>query len=161
MNRSRHLIVMFCLSVIVGIAAGGANAQSTAAVAPSPSFHATTAQSQVGSTTTFTGTIQSVVSTKKAGSSQVVTLVLAGPQGITNANVGPYLNGEIQKSLAKGTSVQVSGIIRTYNGQNHLLVQELTVGNQKVRVRNENGSLIRPGVDPANRKGHSGSKGGN
>ncbi len=167
MNRSRHLVVMFCLSVFGVILPTAANAQSSAEVAPSTSFHGTNAsQSQVASkanAVTVTGTIQDVLSKRKNGTNGSLNLVLAGPQGIVNASMGPYLTSEVKTALAKGTSVQVAGLSRTINGQNYVLVQELTVGSQKVTVRNENGSLIRPqsAATASARKGHTVTKGAN
>jgi hypothetical protein len=159
MQQSRHLVVMCCFAVFIGIIPSVASAQSTAAVVPSTSFHGINAN-QVQSTTsanlvTVTGTIQEVVSTRKAATSLGTRLVLAGPQGIVNASVGPYLSTEIKSSLAKGEQVVVAGTNRTINGENFLLVRNITIGNQTIAVRNENGFLIRP-RNAANVRGHQG-----
>lgn len=167
MNRSRRLLVLFCLSVFGVMLPTAGNAQSSAAVNSSTSFHGTNAsQSQVtpeANVVTVTGTIQDIVSKRKTGTNGSLHLVLAGPQGIVNASMGPYLTSEVKTALAKGTSVQVAGISRTINGQNYVLVQELTFGSQKVTVRNENGSLIRPqsALTASSRKGHTVTKGAN
>lgn len=148
MNRSRHFVVMFCLSVFGGMVPSVGRAQSTAAVTSSPSFHGTSASQiqslSAGDRLTATGTIQEVVSTHTPGSPQGIRLILSGPQGIIDASVGPYLTTEVQESLATGQSVAVNGVVGTFNGHDYLLVRQLTIGDREITIRNEKGFLVHP-----------------
>jgi hypothetical protein len=152
MNRSRHLVVMFCLSVLGGIVPGVAIAQSSATVTPSTSFHGTSAsQTHATSAVTVAGTIQQVVSTQAEGSPRGLHLVLAGPQGIIDASVGPYLASDVKESLATGKQVQIAGTTQTFNGQSYFLVRELTIGDRQITIRDENGFLVHPRAEESNR----------
>jgi hypothetical protein len=161
MNTNRHLIVVFCLSAIGGIVPATAKAQSAAAVTPSTSFRGTIASQAKtlapGDEFNATGTIQEVVTTHTKGTPGGLHLIVAGPQGIIDASMGPYLAAEVQESLASGQSVSLTGVMGSFNGRDLLLVRQFTIGERQITVRNEKGFLMQPGV---NRKQQS-TKGGN
>lgn len=69
-------------------------------------------------------------------------VTLAGPQGIIDANVGPYLTTEIEKSLSTGQPVAVDGVVGIFNGHEYLLVRQLTIGDGQITIRNERGFLV-------------------
>jgi hypothetical protein len=148
MNRSRHLVFLFCISACGGMVPSLANAQSAAAATSSRSFsETTTSQSRplsAGDELTVTGTIQEVVSTPATGSPRGVHAILAGPQGVIDASVGPHLSTEVQQSLATGQSVTAYGVLATFNGQNYLLVRQLTIGDRQITLRNRTGFLVHP-----------------
>lgn len=148
MNRSGHLVVLFCLSVSAVTVPGVALAQSASVVTPSPSFQGTrTKQGETlspGDELAASGNIQEVISTNTPGSPRGLRLVLAGPQGIIDASVGPYLTTEVQESLTAGQLVAVSGVVATFNGHDYLLVRQLTIGDRQIAVRNEKGFLVHP-----------------
>ena len=153
MSRSRHLVVAFCLSVFGGMTARVAAAQSAAQATPSTSFRGSSGSQATAKTdeVIISGTIEEVRSAHTQESPRGLSLVLAGPQGTVNASVGPYLATDIQQSLAVGRQVKVTGVNRTYNGENYLLVRQLTIGDQKVTVRNEKGFLLHPAPSGARR----------
>ena len=72
---------------------------------------------------------------------------MAGPQGIVDAHVGPFLNKETTDILQSGAPVRIVGAMSPLNGKDYFLVRELTVGGSTVTVRTERGLLVR--VHPA------------
>ena len=146
MKRSRRLLVIFCLSIFAGIVPGVLTAQSNPAAAPSTSFRGTSTSQAAPATdeVTVAGTVQQVVSTNTPGRPRGLQLVLAGPQAMINASLGPYLSTNVKESLAAGQHVEVTGVMHTLNGQSYFLVRDFTVGGHRVTVRNEKGFLIHP-----------------
>ncbi|MGC1414034.1 MAG: hypothetical protein WA817_02040 [Candidatus Acidiferrum sp.] len=148
MNRSRHLVFLWCLSVCGGMVPGVATAQSTTAPGSAPSFRGTsTSQSKILSTSdevTATGTIQEVVSTFAKEGPRGIHVILTGPQGVIDASVGPYLSTEVQQSLASGQSVTAQGVLTTVNGHDYMLVRQLSIGDRQITVRNQAGFLVHP-----------------
>lgn len=146
MNRSRHLVVLFCLSVGGAMAPGLAAAQS--AIMAAPSFRGTSTGQiktlSAGDQLSATGTIQEVVSTHEPGSPRGLRLVVAGPQGVIDANVGPYLTADVQQGLAAGQPIAVNGVLGTFNGHDYLLVRQLTMGDRQITIRNARGFLVHP-----------------
>jgi len=92
---------------------------------------------------TFNGSIQMVVTKHQLGSPAGMHLVVAGPAGVVDAHVGPFLSKEITEALQKGTSVRIVGAMASERGRTYLLARELTVGNRTVVVRGEHGTLVR------------------
>lgn len=148
MNRRRHLVVLLCSFALGGMVPAIGLAQSTPAVVPSTSFRgASTNQIKTlspGDELAATGTIQEVVTTYTPGSPRGVRVILASPQGIIDASVGPYLAADVQQSLAAGESVTVDGVVGTFNGHDYLLVRQMTISDRQVTIRNERGFLVRP-----------------
>jgi len=98
---------------------------------------------------TLTGTIHEVVTRHMAGTPAGMHLMVAGPQGLVDAHVGPFLSREIKDALHTGTPVQLVGAMASLRGKNFLMVRELNVGGTKVIVRSEHGFLVRSqGVNP-------------
>jgi hypothetical protein len=91
---------------------------------------------------TFSGTIQDVVSQHVAGSPAGIHLLVAGPQGVVDAHVGPFLSKETKESLQAGMPVRIVGAMSLQEGKNYLLARELTVGGSTVTVRSERGVLL-------------------
>jgi hypothetical protein len=146
MKRSRRLQVIFCLSVFAGIVPGVLTAQSNPAAAPSTSFRGTSGSqtTPAADEVTMAGTIEQVVASNTPGRPRGLQLVLAGPQGMINASLGPYLSTDVKESLAAGQHLEVTGVTHTWNGQSYFLVRDFTLGGHHVTVRNEKGFLIHP-----------------
>jgi hypothetical protein len=167
MNNGRHLVVVFCLSVVGGILPGTAKAQSSAAVVPSSSFRGASSSKAVGLSPgdelTAVGTIEEVVSTHTQGSPRGLRVILAGPQGIIDASVGPYLAADVQESLLVGQPVTLDGVMSIVNGHHYLLVRQMTIGDRQIAVRNERGFLLHPQATGMTRARHNqnASKGDN
>jgi hypothetical protein len=153
MNKSRRLVILFCLSVCAAAAPSAALAQSASAATPSNSFNeARPKQSETpapGDELAASGTIQEIISTNTPGTPRGLRMILIGPQGVIDASLGPYLTSVVQQSLTAGQLVAVDGVAVTLNGHDYLLVRQLTIGDHQIGVRNDKGFLIHPASNHA------------
>jgi hypothetical protein len=104
--------------------------------------------------TTVNGTIQKVVTKHTVGSPAGMHLLVAGPQGLVDTHVGPFLSKQTTAALQAGMPVRIVGANVSMHGRNYFLARQLTVGNNTVTIRNEHG-LLRPSgrmARPASRK---------
>lgn len=154
MNRNRLFVFLFCLSLSWWIVPSAATAQSSASVTPSAAFHGSTVGQATSSEVTVTGTIQQTASQAVHAGPRGIHLVLTGTQGVFNANVGPYLSTNVKQSLSAGKQVQVTGVIQAFNGQDYLLVRELTVAGRQIIIRNQYGFLVHPESSTGSRSQH-------
>jgi hypothetical protein len=92
---------------------------------------------------TLTGTVQEVVTRRMPGRPAGMHLMVASPQGLVDAHVGPFLSREMKEALHTGTPVQLVGAMASLRGRKYLMVRELNVGGTKVIVRSEHGFLVR------------------
>ena len=92
---------------------------------------------------TVKGTVQEVVTKRVARSPVGMHLLVAGPEGVVDAHVGPYLTKDIQEALHAGLPLQVVGAMEESHGKHYLLARQLIFGGRTVTVRNENGFLAR------------------
>jgi hypothetical protein len=92
---------------------------------------------------TFNGSIQTIVTKHVVGSPAGVHLLVAGPQGVVDAHVGPFLPKATREALATGMPVRIVGAMATERGRTYLLARELTVANHTVMVRSKHGALVR------------------
>jgi hypothetical protein len=92
---------------------------------------------------TVNGTIQKIVTRHVVGSPAGMHLLVARPEGVVDAHVGPFLSKETKKALQTGTPVRIVGATSSLNGKDYFLVRELTVGGSTVTVRSEHGLLVR------------------
>ena len=92
--------------------------------------------------TTLHWTIQEVVTKHAVGSPAGMHLLVAGPQGVVDAHVGPFLSKETKEALQTGTPVRIVGAMASLHGKNYLLARELTVGGTTVTVRSEHGFCV-------------------
>ena len=91
---------------------------------------------------TLNGTIQEVVTRHEVGSPAGIHLLVASPQGVMDAHVGPFLSKETKESLQAGMPVRIVGAMSSLQGKNYLLARELTVGGSTVTVRSKHGLLV-------------------
>jgi hypothetical protein len=91
--------------------------------------------------TTLNGTIEKVVTQHTAGSPAGMHLLVAGPQGVVDAHIGPFLTKETKQALQEGTPVRIVGAMTSLHGKDYLLARLLTVGDRTVTVRSEHGLL--------------------
>jgi hypothetical protein len=89
------------------------------------------------------GDIQQVVTRRVPGGPVGMHLLVAGPEGLVDAHVGPFLSKEMKDALHTGTPVQIVGAMTSVNGKNYLLARELNVGGSTVKVRSKTGLLLR------------------
>jgi len=105
--------------------------------------------------TTFEGTIQEVVMKHTAGSPAGMHLMVAGPKGLVDAHVGPFLSKETKAVLQPGVPVRIVGVSTSLGGKSCFLTRLLTVDGNTVTVRNKRGFLA---LGHANREHLSRSK---
>lgn len=89
------------------------------------------------------GTIQEVITKHVVGSPAGMHLLVAVPEGVVDAHVGPFLSKETKEALEAGAPVRIVGAMASLNGKHYFLVRELTVGGSTVTVRSEHGLLVR------------------
>jgi hypothetical protein len=92
---------------------------------------------------TLNGTVQEVVTKRVPGSPVGVHLLVAGPEGVVDAHVGPYLSKDAQEALHAGLPLQIVGAMEEAHGKHYLLARQLIFGGNTVTVRSENGFLVR------------------
>jgi len=97
---------------------------------------------------TLNGDVQQVVTRHVVGAPVGMHLLVAGPEGLVDAHIGPFLSKEMKEALHTGTPVQIVGAMATLNGKNYLLARELTVGGTTITVRSEHGFLRRSQLTP-------------
>ncbi len=102
-----------------------------------------------GHETTLNGSVEEVITKRVAGSPIGIHLLVAGPEGVVDAHIGPYLSKDIQEALHAGLPVQIIGAIEEVHGKQYLLARQLIFGGRLVTVRNENGFLARVQDDRA------------
>jgi hypothetical protein len=95
---------------------------------------------------TLTGTVQEVVTRRMPGRPAGMHLMVAGPQGLVDAHVGPFLSREMKEALHTGTPVQMVGAMASLRGRKYLMVRELNVGGNTVTLRSDHGFLVRSHV---------------
>jgi hypothetical protein len=83
-----------------------------------------------------------VVSKHVPGSPAGIHLLVAGPQGVVDAHVGPFLSKETKESLQAGMPVRIVGAMSLLEGKNYLLARELTVDGSTLTVRSKHGLLL-------------------
>jgi hypothetical protein len=90
---------------------------------------------------TVTGPIQSIVSDSAHRPAGMHVLV-SGSNGTVDACLGSFVSHDVQQSLREGTSIEVTGSNETVNGNEYLLVRQMTVGGRQILIRNEHGFLV-------------------
>jgi hypothetical protein len=122
------------LVLLAGIVPASSFAQTeNRVVGPKP--HGAAISTTAKTESTVSGTIQQV--TSQHGSQQ---LVIEGGKGAVTADLGPYA----AKGYKAGDHIEVSGWMRTTNGNNVLLARQITTGERQVVVRNSNGMPVHP-----------------
>jgi hypothetical protein len=91
---------------------------------------------------TFEGTIQEVVLKHTAGSPAGMHLMVAGPNGLVDAHVGPFMSKETKEVLQAGVPVRIVGANTTVHGKTYFLTRQLTVDGNTITVRNPRGFLV-------------------
>jgi hypothetical protein len=91
---------------------------------------------------TFEGTIQEVVVKHTPGSPAGMHLMVAGPNGLVDAHVGPFMSKEIKEVLQAGVPVRMVGANTTIHGKTFFLARQLTVDGKLVTVRSPRGFLV-------------------
>jgi hypothetical protein len=99
--------------------------------------------------TTLDGTIQQVVTRHTVGSPAGMHLMVAGPQGLVDAHVGPFLSKEMKTAVQAGMPVRIVGATTLLHGKSYFLARQVTIGDHTVTVRSPRGILMPPHSDVA------------
>jgi len=97
--------------------------------------------------TTFEGTIQEVVLKHTAGSPGGMHLMVAGPAGLIDAHIGPFMTKQTKEVLQAGVPVRLVGAKTTVRGKTFFLARQLTVDGNTIQVRTPRGFLVMPRSD--------------
>jgi hypothetical protein len=92
--------------------------------------------------TTFEGTIQEVVVKHTVGSPAGMHLMVAGPNGLVDTHVGPFMSKETKEVLQPGVPVRIVGASIEMHGKTYFLARQLTVDGNTITVRSPRGFLM-------------------
>jgi hypothetical protein len=145
-TTNRFASSLFCVVLLGGIVSGTSAKAMSAPVQSSVPSTATSAgwnsaNSPAGEIKVL-GTIRQVVSNHDAGGPAGVHILIDGPLGSFDASLGSFLPNDVRQALSNGAPVQITGIVRSANGKDYLLVRQLNVGGHQVTIRNANGFLV-------------------
>jgi hypothetical protein len=142
MKKSTSFLLVCCATYVSAVLPATVMAQSSASIATPTSFRGTTQKAAAAKEITVTATVQQVL-TKGAKGNSATRLVVSGPQGLFNADLGPYLAKDVKESLTPGKQLQLAGTMQTIQGQSYLMAHQLTLADRQITIRNENGFLVR------------------
>jgi hypothetical protein len=91
--------------------------------------------------TTFEGTILEVVVKHTPGTPAGMHLMVAGPDGVVDAHIGPFMSKETKEVLQSGVPVRIVGANTELRGKTYFLARELTVDGNTITVRSKHGAL--------------------
>jgi hypothetical protein len=92
--------------------------------------------------TTFEGTIQEVVVKHTPGSPAGMHLMVAGPNGLVDAHIGPFMSKETREVLQPGVPVRIVGAKTELHGKTIFMARQLVVDGNTVTVRSPRGFLV-------------------
>jgi len=94
---------------------------------------------------TLTGTVSSVVKQPSAGMIIGSHLLLETSSGSVDASLGKWgLQGKGALSVAAGEQVEVTGVMKTLNGNRVFLARSVKANGQVYPIRNEHGIQMSP-----------------
>jgi hypothetical protein len=85
------------------------------------------------------GSIESVVPKQASGSPSGLNLRISSTRGELYANIGPGLGAQSPQKLTSGQFLTLTGLVRTYNGNQYILVRILNINGHTLVVRNAQG----------------------
>jgi hypothetical protein len=156
-------VILCTIGASVLVLAGGSTSPASAQTAPagsSPALQRWDSASEIS----FPGTINEVVTEHAPNVPAGVNLLIDGTTSFQYANLGSQLNSSLKSELTPGQAVTLKGIVRSIDGQNFLIVRQLTIGQQTTQIRNTHGMLsprVEAGAYQGNRpRGKSATAGG-
>jgi hypothetical protein len=91
---------------------------------------------------TMGGTVAQVNNNHTPGAPRGFLLTINGNQGALTACLGLNLSPRLQKALAAGTSVQLTGVMETIGSSRYLMARSITAGGIPTILRNEHGFAV-------------------
>jgi len=98
---------------------------------------------------TVEGTIQEVVTKHTVGTPPGMHLMVAGPQGLVDVHLGPFMSKQTKEALQAGMPVRIVGATTSLHGKTYLLARQITFGESTVTVRSPRGIIMPPHSDNA------------
>jgi hypothetical protein len=138
-----------CAIVLMGGSIRPASAQTAVAARSSAAFQRWNSANEIS----VTDVIHEVVTGHTSGFPIGVNLLLDSAQSFQYASLGSQLNSSIKSELAAGQSIKLKGIVTNINGQNFLVVRELTINQQTTEIRNNKG-MLSPRVEASASQGN-------
>jgi hypothetical protein len=134
--EKKGLMLFFCLVLLSLFTQGAALAQQ-----PASRFEAT-GLDKPAQDATMGGTVAQLNKTVTPGAPRGFLLTVNGTVGAFTASLGVGLSPELQKALATGTTVQVTGVMETIDGTRYLLARTITAGGKQTILLNEHGFAV-------------------
>jgi hypothetical protein len=92
---------------------------------------------------TLNGTIQEVVIQRPPGGPPGTHVLVAGPEGLVDAHIGPFLSQKTKDALQAGTPIEIVGATTRVNEKSYLLARQLIIAGRTITVRSKHGFLLR------------------
>lgn len=149
---------VFFVVLLWWVVSAGALAQGKTGSLASGAHQGWSASNEV----TLSGEISSIAAKSRPGALPGLNFAMSGSQHALTVNAGANLSEEIRRLIYPGEPVQVTGVMRTVNGQDYLLARELVVEGRTIHVRSRSGFPVRQmgAGDPHSRTVKSDLKGG-
>jgi hypothetical protein len=132
---TRGLLLYYCL-VLISLLTHVALAQQPAARLEA------TGLDKPANDTVLAGTVDQLSSHQAQPAGFLLTM--NGPQGAVTAVLGLRLSPQVQQSLTRGATVQVTGTMETIGGKSYLLARTITAAGQQTTLRNQHGFAVNP-----------------
>jgi hypothetical protein len=137
--QKKDLFAALCLVFVYVFTHALILAQESGPPQPAVSQKASAPVSSTHQDISVTGTIQQVQTTH-AG----VHLLVSSSQGLFDAHLGSNLTSDVMRQLSADQPVQIVGFMQTVNGNDWLLVRQLTIAGDTITIRNQYGSPVYP-----------------
>jgi hypothetical protein len=135
-EEKKGLMIFFCLLLLTLIATCAAVAQQ------SGSRFEATGLDKPAQDITKGGTVAQLDNTRTPGAPRGFLLTVSGDQGAFQACLGMDLSAPLQKALAAGATVQVTGVMETIGGTPYLMARTISAGDQHTVLRNDHGFAV-------------------
>lgn len=153
---STRVIVWALCAVLVAGGAGWAVAQSSGS---SPTTSASSLQPwNASDEISVGGVILEVLTKKPVGAPAGVNFVMTGSQHTLTVSVGRDLDPQVRDLVKAGETVRVTGVVRTFGGQDYLLVREMMISGRTIELRTTNGFPMHGRVNGALQPKRGGSE---
>ena len=96
----------------------------------------------------ISGSVESNILEHALGSPSGLNLRIRSTRGELYANIGPGLSAQSPQKLTSGQFLTLTGIVRTYNGNQYILVRMLNINGHTLVVRNAQGIPMKNVLTP-------------
>jgi hypothetical protein len=143
--RMRHRFTGRAVAFLASISLVAPAYAQTPAAAARPTVSIGPFSYDVSKETTLTGTVSSVLAKPSAGMIMGAHLLLETASGTVDASLGRFaLWGDAALSVSAGQLIQVTGVMKTLQGQQVFLVRTVKVNDRVYTIRDEHGHALSP-----------------